>query len=67
MTQHRALRSALQRLCGVSATIKGLIVDRVGEGSAVSQELIDLFWQLKDVEQSLKAVALQGGDERQAG
>lgn len=67
VTQRRALRSALQRLRGVSATIKGVIVDRVEQGGAVSQELIDLFWQLKDVEQSLSTVALQGRDERQAG
>ncbi|MGE5590209.1 MAG: hypothetical protein ACM3ZA_06280 [Bacillota bacterium] len=67
MTQHRALRSALQRLRGVLTTVKALVVERVEEGGAVSQGLIDLFWQLKDVEQSLSAVVLQGSDERQAG
>jgi len=67
VTQRRALQSALQRLRGVLASVKGLIIDRVEQGGAVSQELIDLFWQLKDVEQSLSTLALQARDGRQAG
>ncbi|MHB9145533.1 MAG: hypothetical protein ACYC5Y_09410 [Symbiobacteriia bacterium] len=67
MTQRRALQSTLQRLRGASATVKELIVDRVEQGDVTSQELVDVFWQLKDAEQALATIVRRGDTGKRAG
>lgn len=67
LTGRQSLTGALKRLRGASASIKGLIIDRFEQGDTVPQDLIDIFWQIKEVEQSLVSVVQQGRQQRRAG
>lgn len=67
LTPRRALQSTLQRVRGASATVKRLIVDRFEQGDGTGQDLVDVFWQLKDTEQALARIARRCSEGRRAG